>query len=97
VTGSGGRRGAHRIHPELLAQVVKLFRIHDLRPYHRAAVSIRFNPVDPAVSDPEVHLAGIRGYVEAGFDEVYIGQVGGEHDGFFEFYANTVLPRLREG
>jgi G6PDH family F420-dependent oxidoreductase len=50
----------------------------------------------PAGPDPEVHLAGIRGYVEAGFDEVYIGQVGGEHDGFFEFYANTVLPRLRE-
>jgi alkanesulfonate monooxygenase SsuD/methylene tetrahydromethanopterin reductase-like flavin-dependent oxidoreductase (luciferase family) len=34
---------------------------------------------------------------EAGFDEVYIGQVGGEHEGFFEFYANTVLPRLRDG
>jgi hypothetical protein len=50
----------------------------------------------PAGPDPEVHLAGIRGYVEAGFDEVYIGQVGGEHDGFFDFYANTVLPRLRE-
>jgi G6PDH family F420-dependent oxidoreductase len=51
----------------------------------------------PAGPDPEVHLAGIRGYVEAGFDQVYIGQVGGEHDAFFEFYANTVLPRLREG
>jgi G6PDH family F420-dependent oxidoreductase len=51
----------------------------------------------PAGPDPEVHLAGIRAYVEAGFDEVYIGQVGGELDGFFDFYANTVLPRLREG
>jgi hypothetical protein len=47
VTGPGGRRGAHRVHPELLSQVVKLFRIHDLRPYHGAAVSIGF---DPAVS-----------------------------------------------
>jgi len=28
---------------------------------------------------------------------VYIGRAGGEHDGFFDFYANTVLPRLREG
>jgi len=26
---------------------------------------------------------------------VYIGHAGGEHDGFFEFYTNTVLPRLR--
>jgi alkanesulfonate monooxygenase SsuD/methylene tetrahydromethanopterin reductase-like flavin-dependent oxidoreductase (luciferase family) len=34
---------------------------------------------------------------EAGFDEVYIGQVGGEHEGFFEFYVDAVLPRLREG
>jgi G6PDH family F420-dependent oxidoreductase len=50
----------------------------------------------PAGPDPGVHLSGISAYVDAGFDEVYIGQVGGEHDGFFEFYANTVLPRLRE-
>jgi hypothetical protein len=34
---------------------------------------------------------------QAGFDEVYIGQAGGEHEGFFEFYADAVLPRLREG
>jgi hypothetical protein len=32
----------------------------------------------------------------AGFDEV-VGQVGGEHECFFEFYAGQVLPRLREG
>ena len=51
----------------------------------------------PAGPDPAAHLAGIRAYVEAGFDEVYIGQVGGEHEGFFEFYADAVLARLREG
>jgi len=37
-----------------------------------------------------------RAYTEAGFDEVYIGQAGGELEGFFEFYARHVLPRLRE-
>jgi hypothetical protein len=42
------------------------------------------------------HIKGIRAYVDAGFDEVYIGQVGSEHSGFFEFYADQVLPRLRE-
>jgi G6PDH family F420-dependent oxidoreductase len=50
----------------------------------------------PAGPDAEVHLSGIRAYTEAGFDEVYIGQVGGEHEGFFDFYATAVLPRLRE-
>jgi hypothetical protein len=34
---------------------------------------------------------------DAGFDEVYIRQVGGEHDGFFEFYAEQELPHLWEG
>ena len=33
---------------------------------------------------------------DAGFDEVYISQVGPEHTGFFEFYAGQILPRLRE-
>ena len=33
---------------------------------------------------------------EAGFDEVYVSQVGSGHAGFFEFYASQVLPRLRE-
>jgi hypothetical protein len=27
---------------------------------------------------------------------VYVGQVGSKQDGFFEFYAEQVLPRLRE-
>jgi hypothetical protein len=28
---------------------------------------------------------------------VYISQVGPHAEGFFEFYASQVLPRLREG
>jgi hypothetical protein len=49
----------------------------------------------PCGPDPEEHLAGIRAYTDAGFDEVYVSQVGPEHGGFFEFYAEQVLPRLR--
>ena len=45
----------------------------------------------PALDD------AIRAYTKAGFDEVYVSQVGGEAEGFFEFYAGHVLPRLREG
>lgn len=50
----------------------------------------------PCGPDPAVHLAGIRAYREAGFDEVYVSQVGPEAEGFFDFYASQVLPRLRE-
>jgi G6PDH family F420-dependent oxidoreductase len=51
-------------------------------------------PVGP---DPAVHMDGIRAYRDAGFDEVYIGQAGPDAEGFFDFYARQVLPRLREG
>ena len=50
-------------------------------------------PVGPR---PDVHLAGLRAYLDAGFDEVYVGQVGPGADGFFEFYSRQILPRLRE-
>jgi hypothetical protein len=41
-------------------------------------------------------VAGVGAYTEAGFDEVYVGQVGGNCEGFFEFYVGQVLPRLRD-
>ncbi len=50
----------------------------------------------PCGPDPGPHLAAIREYTQAGFDEVYISQVGGEAEGFFGFYAERVLPVLRE-
>ena len=49
----------------------------------------------PCGPSPEDHIKGIRAYADAGFDEVYVGQVGPEQAGFFEFYASQVLPRLR--
>jgi len=44
-----------------------------------------------------VNVDTVRANTDAGFDEVNIGQVGAEQDGFFEFYARDVLPRLRQG
>jgi hypothetical protein len=46
--------------------------------------------------DPSTDAAGAQAFADAGFDEVYIGQVGGAPEEFFEFYASQVLPRLRE-
>ncbi|MBG0829988.1 LLM class F420-dependent oxidoreductase [Planomonospora sp. ID67723] len=49
----------------------------------------------PCGPDPEVHVKAIKQYLDAGFDEVYISQIGEEQDAFFDFYAREVLPRLR--
>lgn len=48
-------------------------------------------PVGP---DPEVHAAALRAYAEAGYDEVYVAQIGKEQVEFLRFYRDEVLPRL---
>ncbi|MFN8017965.1 MAG: TIGR03557 family F420-dependent LLM class oxidoreductase [Acidimicrobiales bacterium] len=48
-------------------------------------------PVGP---DPEVHVAGIRTYLDAGFDQVYVHQIGPDQARFLRFFRDEVLPRL---
>jgi G6PDH family F420-dependent oxidoreductase len=49
----------------------------------------------PCGPDPEVHLEAIREYVDAGFDEIYISQMGPDQEGMIRFYEREVLPTLR--
>jgi G6PDH family F420-dependent oxidoreductase len=44
--------------------------------------------------DPERHASAIRAYLDAGFDEVYVNQIGPDQAGFFDFYAKELRPRL---
>ncbi len=43
----------------------------------------------PCGPDPERHLQAINQYLEAGFDEVYVNQIGPDQDGFLEFYPGA--------
>jgi G6PDH family F420-dependent oxidoreductase len=49
----------------------------------------------PCGPDAERHLAKLREMVDAGVDHVYVHQVGPEQEGFLRFYADEVLPKLR--
>ncbi|MFF3089891.1 TIGR03557 family F420-dependent LLM class oxidoreductase [Streptomyces nojiriensis] len=44
--------------------------------------------------DAEEHLHAVRAYVDAGFEEVYIGQIGPHQDAFFAAYHDKILPAL---
>jgi G6PDH family F420-dependent oxidoreductase len=51
--------------------------------------------------DLDRHVESFKPFAEVGVDVVHISQIGARHDatnaeGFFEFYGQTVLPRLRE-
>jgi hypothetical protein len=49
----------------------------------------------PAGPDPKPYLETLSSFEQAGFDEVYLQQVGGNLEGAFEFFATEVLPRAR--
>ncbi|MGD9734828.1 MAG: TIGR03557 family F420-dependent LLM class oxidoreductase [Solirubrobacterales bacterium] len=42
--------------------------------------------------DPSRHRAAIQEYVDAGYDHVYVHQVGEDQEGFFRFYEQEILP-----
>jgi len=50
----------------------------------------------PCGPDLDRHLTAIREYADAGFDELYIQQIGPQQDAFFEVYRDELLPRVRE-
>jgi G6PDH family F420-dependent oxidoreductase len=44
--------------------------------------------------DPQRHSEAIAEYAEAGYDHVYVHQVGPDQAGFFDFYEREILPRF---
>lgn len=44
--------------------------------------------------DVEEHVKGMREFLEAGFDHVYVHQIGPHQEEFLRFYAQRVLPKL---
>jgi hypothetical protein len=48
----------------------------------------------PCGPDPDRHLEAIQQYVDAGFDEVHLSQIGDDQAGFLDFYATKLAPRL---
>ena len=50
----------------------------------------------PCGPDVEQHVEAIQAYAEAGFDELYVNQIGPDQDAFFAAYRDQVLPRIRQ-
>ncbi len=66
-------------------------------PAHFEEAAEPLRPADIAESvvcgpDPERHRAAIQEYVDAGYDHVYMHQIGPDQEGFFDFYEREILP-----
>jgi len=45
-------------------------------------------------ADPDEHVAALRAYTDAGYDHVAVHQIGPDQNAFFDFYGESVLPKL---
>ena len=46
--------------------------------------------------DAQRHIEAIQEYVDAGFDQIYVHQIGPDQAGFMQFYQREVLPEFEE-
>jgi G6PDH family F420-dependent oxidoreductase len=44
--------------------------------------------------DPSAHLESVKQYADAGYDEVFVQQIGPDQEGFLKFWSDEVAPRL---
>jgi coenzyme F420-dependent glucose-6-phosphate dehydrogenase len=66
--------------------------------FEKAVASLTEDDVAESVvcgPDPDRHIEAIQEYARAGYDHVYVHQVGPDQDGFFRFYGTEVLPEIR--
>jgi G6PDH family F420-dependent oxidoreductase len=75
------------------------FKMELPRPAHleEAARTVRTEDIAKSIicgPDPEDHMRGIEEYAAAGFDHVYVHQVGPDQEGFMRFYEREILPNL---
>jgi coenzyme F420-dependent glucose-6-phosphate dehydrogenase len=99
-TEEEARRTAHEHWPNIgipgeLGQVLP-------QPAHfeQAAENVTEEAVGELVAcgpDPERHLELIRRYADAGYDHVFVHQVGPDQEGFLRFYERELAPRLEAG
>jgi hypothetical protein len=54
--------------------------------------SEEFSPLE--LVEQARQLVGSELVADAGYDEVYINQIGPDQRGFFDFYATRILPQL---
>jgi G6PDH family F420-dependent oxidoreductase len=63
--------------------------------FEQAATLVGRDAIDgtiPCGPDPEEHIRALQKYVDAGFDEIFVAQIGPDQARFLQFYEREVLP-----
>lgn len=46
--------------------------------------------------DPQKHLDALQKFIDAGYDHVYVHQIGHDQAGFFDFYRRHIIPEFSQ-
>ena len=92
------RKTAHRLWPNELLPGELAQELPTPQHFEQATSLVTEEMVAEAIvcgPDPERHVENISQAAEAGYDEVYVQQIGHEQETFFRFYEKEILPKLR--
>jgi G6PDH family F420-dependent oxidoreductase len=83
LTGLGGQLMQETATPALFKAMTEPISID------QAAEKVACGP------DPDVHIENARKFMDAGYTHLWFHQIGPDQEGFFRFYEQQVLPKLR--
>ncbi len=95
-TDAEARATAHRYWPQTVLSGGLTWEIKTPALFEAACKQVREEDIAREVlcsADPEEHRARIDEYVAAGFDHVYVHQIGPDQEGFVDLYERDILPR----
>jgi G6PDH family F420-dependent oxidoreductase len=96
-TEDEARRTAHRCWPNAAAAGELAQELPLPRHFEQAATMVSADDVAATVvcgPDPDRHREAIEAFARAGFDHVYVHQVGSDQAGFMRFYEEQILPHV---
>jgi coenzyme F420-dependent glucose-6-phosphate dehydrogenase len=97
VSEEEARRTAFEVWPNAAMEGALGSELRVPKHYEEAAKMLTEDQVAEKVvcgPDPERHLSAIREFTDAGFDHVYVHQIGADQDGAIDFYEREVMPKL---
>jgi coenzyme F420-dependent glucose-6-phosphate dehydrogenase len=96
-TEEEGLETAHRLWPNLALRGEASRELPRPRDFEGASATVR--PEDLAESvpcgpDPETHVRAIEEFARAGYDHVWVHQIGPDQDAFLRLYEEDVIPAV---
>jgi G6PDH family F420-dependent oxidoreductase len=91
------RRTAHKIWPTSAIRGEATQELPNPAHFEQLAEMVSENQIAEAIAcgpDPDVHLEKLRSYIDAGYDHVYIHQIGPDQEGFIRFAERELIPQL---